>query len=63
LQYKPNIKLKDKIGRNALHYAASIGNIHIFETLIKCGSDAKDMTIGGETPLSKACLFAQGDII
>jgi len=27
LQHKPNIKSKDNIGRNALHYAAAVGNI------------------------------------
>jgi ankyrin repeat protein len=26
LNHKPNIKIKDNIGRSALHYAASVGN-------------------------------------
>ena len=47
LNHQPNIKTKDNIGRSALHYAASVGNSQIFEMLIKCGADPKDLTIGG----------------
>ena len=54
---------KDTGGRTALHYAASIGNLKIFEELVENGSDPLDETIGGETPLAKACTFSQGDII
>jgi len=27
ISYKPNLQLKDSIGRTALHYAASVGSI------------------------------------
>lgn len=63
LAHQPEVHLKDKIGRTALHYAAAVGNIEIFELLVKAGARVKEQTIGGETPLAKACIFAQGDII
>jgi len=31
--------------------------------LVEAGSKVDEQTIGGETPLSKACIFGQGDII
>lgn len=54
---------QDSVGRTALHYAASIGNINIFQELVKEGGNPLQQTIGGETPLTKACIFCQGDII
>ena len=63
LQYKPELHLKDSIGRTALHYAAAVGNNEIFELLVQAGSNVNQQTIGGQTPLSKACIFGQGDII
>lgn len=39
LSNKPDIKAKDSIGRTALHYAAAVGSIQIFEMLIQCGAD------------------------
>lgn len=60
---QPSLHLKDNIGRTALHYAASVGSIEIFELLVQAGSKVEEQTIGGETPLSKACVFGQGDII
>lgn len=63
LAHQPEVHLKDKIGRTALHYAAAVGNIEIFELLVNAGASVKEQTIGGETPLAKACTFAQGDII
>jgi ankyrin repeat protein len=63
LSCKPNVKMRDSIGRSPLHYVAAVGCIDIFELLIKSGCDPLEQTIGGETSLSKACLFAQGSII
>lgn len=63
LACRPNVKMVDSIGRTPLHYAAAVGCIEIFELLIKSGCDPLAQTIGGETALSKACLFAQGSII
>lgn len=57
------INKQDAAGRTSLHYAASIGNINIFEELVKEGGSPLQQTIGGETPLTKACIFCQGDII
>ena len=37
LHYKPQLHLKDSIGRTALHYAAAVGSIEIFELLIEAG--------------------------
>lgn len=37
----------DNNGRTALHYAASIGNINIFEELVKEGADPRRQSIGG----------------
>ena len=34
-----NVSVKDSIGRTALHYAASVGSIEIFEVLIQQGSN------------------------
>lgn len=58
-----NPNLKDTVGRTAVHYAASVGNLDIFELLVKEGGDPLEETIGGESPLAKACIFCQGDII
>lgn len=55
--------MKDTAGRTPLHYCAAIGSIEIFEQLVSKGSNPLEQTIGGETPLAKACMFSQGDII
>jgi ankyrin repeat protein len=63
------LKLSTKIsktepnGRTALHYAASVGALQIFELLMTKGADPNCQTIGGETPLMKAVLFSQANII
>jgi hypothetical protein len=31
--------------------------------LVAAGCNPEEQTIGGETPLAKACIFGQGDII
>ena len=38
---------KDKNGRTALHYAASVGCISIFELLVSRGADLHSATLGG----------------
>ncbi len=63
LPYRPNLSARDSLGRTALHYSAAVGCIQAFELLVGAGCDACAETIGGETPLSKACTFAQGEII
>lgn len=63
LMHGANVNRVDLVGRTALHYAASIGNLNIFEELVKEGGDPLHKTIGGETPLTKSCIFCQGEII
>jgi ankyrin repeat protein len=63
LHYGAIVHTKDTAGRTPLHYCAAIGSIEIFEKLIEKGSNPLELTIGGETPLAKACMFCQGDII
>ena len=63
LSHRPQLSLTDTAGRTALHYAAAVGSIEIFEGLVTAGCQPEAQTIGGETPLSKACTFGQGDII
>ena len=36
---KPNVKMRDSIGRSPLHYSAAVGCIEIFELLINSGCD------------------------
>lgn len=47
LHFKPELHLKDNIGRTALHFAAAVGNIEIFELLVQAGSQIEEQTIGG----------------
>lgn len=63
LKKKVDPNFADSVGRTGLHYAASIGSLSIFESLVKSGADPLKETIGGETPLTKACIFCQGEII
>jgi ankyrin repeat protein len=63
LSCRPNVRARDRNGRTALHYAAAVGSADIFELLVAAGSDPLEQTIGGETALSKACLFAQSSVI
>ena len=58
-----DIHRQDANGRTALHYAASVGAIQIFELLIGKGANVDAVSIGGETPLMKAALFSQVNII
>lgn len=52
----------DKLGRAALHFAASIGtNLELIELLINKGADANAKSSGGETPLMKAIAFDNAD--
>jgi len=37
LHYQPQLQLKDSIGRTALHYAAAVGSMEIFELLAQAG--------------------------
>ena len=41
LHFKPQLHLKDSIGRTALHYSAAVGNIEIFELLVQAGSNVE----------------------
>ena len=47
LQYKPQLQIKDSIGRTALHFAAAVGSIDIFELLVAAGANIEEQTIGG----------------
>ena len=58
-----NISRKDGVGRTALHYAASVGALQIFELLVNRGADIDSPPLGGDTPLMKAALFSQANII
>jgi len=52
----------DKLGRTALHFAASIGtNLELIELLVNKGADANAKSSGGETPLMKAIAFDNAD--
>ena len=57
-----DIAKTDKLGRAALHFAASIGtNLELIELLINKGTDPNCQSIGGETPLMKAIAFDNAD--
>ena len=52
----------DKLGRTALHFAASIGtNLELIELLINKGANVNSQSSGGETPLMKAISFDNAD--
>jgi ankyrin repeat protein len=52
----------DKLGRSALHFAASIGtNLDLIEALVTKGADVNAQSSGGETPLMKAIAFDNAD--
>ena len=52
----------DKLGRTALHFAASIGtNLELIETLTQLGADVNAQSSGKETPLMKAIAFDNAD--
>ncbi len=52
----------DKLGRTALHFAASIGtNLELIETLVSSGAEVNAQSTGGETPLMKAISFDNAD--
>lgn len=58
-----SISRKDGNGRTALHFAASVGALQIFELLVHKGADIDSPTNGGDTPLMKAALFSQANIM
>ena len=52
----------DKLGRTALHFAASIGtNLELIEVLVNSGANVNAQSIGGDTPLMKAISFDNAD--
>ena len=52
----------DKLGRTALHFAASIGtNLELIETLVDLGANVNAQSTGNETPLMKAIAFDNAD--
>ena len=57
-----DISKTDKLGRTALHFAASIGtNLDLIEKLIEMGAEVNAQSIGKETPLMKAIAFDNVD--
>ena len=62
LEAEAEIGKADKLGRTALHFAASIGtNLELIETLIDMGADVNSLSSGKETPLMKAIAFDNAD--
>jgi len=66
LKYNPDINQKDDWGRTPLHLACNSGNLTAVNTLIAIGVSSDDepmaqtldlnaQSLGGETPLMKAC--------
>lgn len=47
LLHGASVEATDKNGRTALHYAAAIGNLNIFEELVKEGANPLRQSIGG----------------
>ena len=57
-----DIARADKLGRTALHFAASIGtNLELIELLVNSGANVNAQSSGGETPLMKAISFDNAD--
>ena len=57
-----DINKTDKLGRTALHFAASIGsNLELIEALIEAGAKVNAESTGRETPLMKAIAFDNAD--
>lgn len=57
-----DISATDKLGRTALHFAASIGtNLELIELLVNKGAQVNAQSTGGETPLMKAIAFDNAD--
>ena len=62
LEAGAEIEKTDKLGRTALHFAASIGtNLELIELLVKSGANVNAQSSGGETPLMKAISFDNAD--
>ncbi|XP_014277122.1 putative ankyrin repeat protein RF_0381 [Halyomorpha halys] len=51
LLYRAEPKIKDNVGRTALHYAAELGCIELVTTLLDVGARVDDLDIKGDTPL------------
>ncbi|CAI2378401.1 unnamed protein product [Moneuplotes crassus] len=62
LEAGADIGKADKLGRTALHFAASIGtNLELIELLVDSGADVNSQSSGGETPIMKAISFDNAD--
>ena len=51
------------MGRTPLHYAVSKSNKNIVKTLLAAGADVNALTMGGDTPLSKAISHNQNQSV
>ena len=62
MEANADVSKTDKLGRTALHFAASIGtNLELIETLIDNGANVNAQSSGLETPLMKAIAFDNAD--
>ena len=60
-----NLNLNDDRGGNALHAAAGLGDVEIFELLLgfAVAADVKSKNPNGDTPLDIARLIGHGEIV
>lgn len=59
LKGQSDLNSRDSFGRTALHYACSVGFVEGIRLLIQNGANYNIANNAGETPLIKACQFAE----
>lgn len=58
-----DVNSTDMFGRTPLHYAASSGFVPIAQLLLKAGANLNQKSAAKETPLMRACLFGELEMI
>lgn len=59
LRGQSDLNSRDDFGRTALHYACSVGFDQGIQLLVQHGANYNIANNAGETPLIKACQFAE----